>query len=893
MPAQTLEEEASLSVVARLRGVAREGAELFRSPLVGPFEEELRAAQRESMLSRTQVLIWMSTVVMPTAIWGFTGFFKPDSIWTAVWIVLAAVAAVLVLNKLIRRGTFDRYYHLPLALTVGAIFSPVASSILALTRESDGNYFFAYFLIFFAYTSLFPASTAWMLGTSALVIASYVGVFLAIVPDGFDANMVSNILYLLELTFIGLIVNRIVSGLFFDEKRTRLELREANVGLRELDQAKTRFFSNMNHELRTLLTLILTPLNVALQRTDLPSGLSEQLRGIRSNAVHLLKTVNMLLDVSRIEAGQVQARLEDIQIDDLVRYAGSLFEGAAGHRGLTLSVDAGVGPLVIQTDIDKVEQIIVNLLGNAFKFTPEGGSVSLSSQLEDGWVVLRVADTGVGIAPEDQKKIFQRFGQVESAQKASVKGTGIGLSMVREYASLLGGSVALDSAEGEGATFTVRLPALEAAGGGVDAGERAKALSREIATADLYAEAEVEDSAPSHLCGDISAPWILTVDDNPSLIRLIGSILGEHYNLYRASSGEEALEVLAEHSVDMVISDVMMPGISGLELCRRVKSDPSTQMIPVILLTARGTTSEKIEGLDVGADDYIGKPFDPDELRARVRGLFERQRLVDQLAEKSAALKVALDELRAEGVKLVASEKMRTLGDLAAGIFHELHNYMNMLYNGALPLQELTAMVHEDIASVTEEDIAEIQELAKLITDAAEASLGITGELKLYAHQTAQDVQIVDLHEVIRSNVRLFGKLRSGLEVVLDFDDAAPTSIRCVPNRMLMVFANMVKNAFEAMEHQGCVTIQTRRHEDLVEIRLWDTGPGVPESFRSKLFEPFQTTKPSGQGLGLGLSLACKVIAELEGRIRYNGDYTGGAMFIIEIPLAGAASAAA
>ena len=882
-----------------VRGVLHEAAELFKTPFTPPFAEELREAQREAMLARTQVLIWMSVVVMPTAIWGFTGYFKPGAMGLAVPIVLGAIFAVLVLNVLIKRGVFHRLYQLPLLLTVSGVFTPVASAILALTHESDGNYFFAFFLIYFAFTPLFPASASWMLAASLLNIVSYVVVYLALVPDGLDVTMVSNILYMLELTFIGTIANRVISKLFFDEKRGRLELRDANVGLRELDQAKTQFFSNMNHELRTLLTLILTPINVALQRRDLPDSHMEALRGIRSNAVHLLKTVNMLLDVSRLESGQVKVRLAALQIDDLMRYTASLFEATAQHQGIHLRLELDAPGLTVMTDIDKVEQILVNLVGNALKFTPKGGTITLHSRVEGSWVSLAVQDTGIGIAPRDQSLIFQRFGQVQDAQRASIKGTGIGLSMVQEYAHLLGGTVSLMSAPGEGSTFKIALPIIEPASAAVSAerisaddlsARAADSMTGQLATADLFREeGGIERVQP---CGDPLAPWVLVVDDNPSLVRLVSAIIGESYNLYRGSSGEEALEILAEHRVDMVISDVMMPGITGLELCRRIKTTPAWETVPVILLTARGTSSEKVEGLELGADDYIGKPFDPEELRARVRSLFERRQLLERITEKSAALQQALDDLKAEEVKLVASEKMRTLGDLAAGIFHELHNYMNMLYNGALPLQELVLMVQEEPSAVTEEDFAEILELSRLIIDAAQASLAITGELKTYAHQAHQDIQQVDLHDIIRSNVRLFGKLPPGLGVEMAFCPGE-VPIRCVPSRMLMVFTNLLKNAFEAMNQQGVVTISTECLADCVEIRLRDTGPGIPASFQERLFAPFQTTKPTGKGLGLGLSLAHKVVHELDGEITYDTAYAGGAQFIIRIPLASASRSAA
>ena len=880
-----------LSLKDKLHAVVAQTTELFQDSTTGPFQEELIRAQRDTILSRTVVLIWMSLFVMPSAIWGFTGYFEPDQFTTAIAIVLTAIAAVLVIRAMIVRGMFDKHYHLALALVVGGVFSPVASAILALTRNSDGNYLFAYFLIYFAFMSLFPTSVAWVLITSGLVIAGYIGVYLAIVPDGLDATMVSNILYMVELTFMGVILNRVICRLFFDEKRIRMELYQANSGLMELDQTKTRFFSNMNHELRTLLTLILTPLSVVLQRRDLPDEVVQTLLEIRTNSTHLLKTVNLLLDFSRLEAGQVQVNNSEVRIPDLLEYTISLFRGASRQRGLRLVVDCQTPELTMLSDLDKVEQMLVNLIGNAFKFTPEGGTITLSSRRVDDTLTLSVRDTGIGIAPADQKLIFQRFGQVQDAQKASIKGTGIGLSMVQEYAKLLGGSIGLASTVGEGSTFFIHLPIvepMESADSSEDLESRAE-IQRALAVADL--NLEIAESTTVVQASE-DAPWVLVVDDNPSLVRLVSSILASDYNLYRASSGEEALERLAESAVDLVISDVMMPGITGLELCRRIKSDERTQTIPVILLTARGSTARKIEGLDMGADDYIGKPFDPDELRARVRSLFERRLLMRRLEEKSAELSKAMKELKDEEVKLIASEKLRTLGDLAAGIFHELHNYMNMLYNGALPLTDLVEMLQEEPENVTEEDFAEILELAALITDAAKASLSITGELKAYAHHAAHIHKEEDLHEVISSNIRMFGKLDAGLEIVCSFTDRA-LPISCVPSRMLMVFTNLIKNAFDAMGGDGTVTITTSQIGDSAEVRIADTGPGVPASFQDKLFEPFQTTKTTGQGLGLGLSLASKVISDLGGELRYDADYTDGACFVITIPLTSSQSIAA
>jgi len=319
-------------------------------------------------------------------------------------------------------------------------------------------------------------------------------------------------------------------------------------------------------------------------------------------------------------------------------------------------------------------------------------------------------------------------------------------------------------------------------------------------------------------------------------------------------------------------------------LCQRIRADESIRHIPVILLTARGTSTDKIEGLDIGADDYIGKPFDPEELLARIRSLFERRRLVKQLHEKSVALEGAIKRLKDEEVKLIASEKLRTMGDLAAGIFHELHNYMNMIYNGAQPLKELVGFLIEDYDDVDAEGLEEVNDLVDLMIQASNAALSVTGELKAYAHHASNVVRRVNLHDTIRSSIKMFGQLRPGSEVLFEFDEGSP-ELECVPSRLLMVFTNLAKNAFEAMDGKGQATILTRPEADgSILIMVRDSGPGVPQEHQATLFEPFHTTKKQGEGLGLGLSLSQKVVQELNGTIVYDTSYSDGAQFLITLP---------
>jgi signal transduction histidine kinase len=781
----------------------------------------------------------------------------------------------------------------------GGVFGPTGAAIVEITRGAQGDFFFAFFMIYFAFTSLFPADVRWILATSAAITASYVGAR-AFRPEGIvlDVTLTTNLLYLAELTFIGVVLNRVLCRLFFDEKRARIELAMANEALRELDQAKTGFFSNISHEIRTPLTLILTPVAHLLSTRGeaLPSDVARKLEGVRDNAQRLLKMVNTLLDFAKLEAGQATLTVAELAPDDVVRYTAGLFAAAAEQKGVSFEVRCGAPELRMQSDLDKLEKILINLVGNALKFTPSGGRIVLSSRAEGRLCELSVADTGPGIAPEHQEAIFQRFVQIEGSSRASVRGTGIGLSMVREYARLLGGDVRLESRVGEGSTFTVALPATaaprdEGARSSVapsdEVAERA-ARDRAIEAADVVGREALGEERAIDRAGP-TAPRVLVVDDNPALVRLVAAILEDEFNLVLASSGQEALDVLRERPVDLVVSDVMMPGISGLELCRRIKADPATGHLPVVLLTARGGTPQKVEGLEHGADDYLGKPFDPAELKARIRSLFDLRRTTAALAEKSASLEKALRQLEEDELKLVEAEKMRTLGELAAGVVHELDNAMNMVVNGALPLQEALTELRGGLEGEEGRgdgaiDLEEIEALARVVADAARSARSVIGELKGFAHQGSNELRPVDVNDVIQSTVRLYGK-RPGLLVQLDLAPGAIV-VQGVPSRLTQVFTNLVKNAHEAMPGGGSVLIATRRDEEAVVITVTDEGPGVPAERRSTLFEPFQTTKRQGVGLGLGLSLSRKVLRDHHGDVQLDEQHRPGARFVVRLPLA-------
>ncbi|MGZ3450506.1 MAG: ATP-binding protein [Polyangiales bacterium] len=860
----------------------------FRSQLDGPWVDELLAAQRETILGRTIVLVWIAIFGMPTTCLVYVAALAPKKLVPAAWMSAIAVAAVILIHVLVKRRVLDRYYHLAMLLIVGGVFGPLASGIIELTRGSTGDFFFAFFMIYFSFTALYPAELEWVLATSGVVISSLI-LSRAWRPEGivFDGQLVSSLIYLAEMTFMATVMNRVVYQLFFEEKRSKLELARANEGLRELDKAKSSFFHNISHEIRTPLTLILTPLAQILRahRDKFPPAVVEGLENVRGNANRLLKMVNSLLDFARLEAGQATVTVTEVPLDDLVRYVVGLFEATATEKGVKLVSRIEHEGIRAKTDLDKLEKILINLVGNALKFTASGGTITLGLKKKGDSFQFSVEDTGIGIARADLPTIFGRFTQLENASRASVRGTGIGLSMVQEYTKLLAGEINVESTVGVGSTFTVTLPLAGPKGAATGEKSTAPRDDAALATADVVIERAIERRVIERAGEGRSR--ILVVDDNPALVSLVASILENDYDLFLASNGKEALDRLASDPVDLVISDVMMPEVTGLDLVQHIRQSEKFRHIPVILLTARGGTAQRIEGLDMGADDYIGKPFDPQELEARVRNLFALRRTTKALAEKTAALEEALGKLKDEELKVIESEKLRTLGDLAAGMFHELHNYMNIICNGAVPMQEgisdIGRVLEEKKIAVEGVEPAELNELAAMVVDAATAARGVTAELKGYAYHEHGARKTVDLNAVVRSTARMFGR-RDGADLALDLSPD-PVVVEVVPTRLTQVFTNLVKNGFEAMSWRGTVAIQTRREGGMVVATVTDNGPGVPAAQRAKLFEPFQTTKKQGEGLGLGLSLARKVMTDLGGELKLDPDHEGGARFVVRLPV--------
>ncbi|WP_173021532.1 ATP-binding protein [Lewinella sp. W8] len=387
-------------------------------------------------------------------------------------------------------------------------------------------------------------------------------------------------------------------------------IEEQAAQLRELDELKSQFFENVSHELRTPLTLILGPLERVLKRNRLENQDFTLLHLMRDNAKKLHKRINELLDLSSIDAMRMSLEPEPIVLYPYVKSILAQFEGSARLRSINLSFEFALDhELRILADPDKVEKIIYNLLSNAIKFTPEGGQVSVRCERQGEQLILRVRDTGIGIPERDLSGIFDRFQRVSTEEH--YEGTGIGLALCKELSELMEGTISVDSVMGEGSTFTLSIPLVET----FAAAPQPVAEEVTPAIGELSAET-----------ADISGEPILVVEDNPSLREYLRLIL-EDFHVRTAAHGRQAMDILEEgFTPALIVTDIMMPVMDGMELLREIRSRPDWRTLPVIMLTAKAGSTEKINALRVGVDDYLTKPFAEDELNARVHALIENSR---------------------------------------------------------------------------------------------------------------------------------------------------------------------------------------------------------------------------------------------------------------------------
>ena len=406
---------------------------------------------------------------------------------------------------------------------------------------------------------------------------------------------------------------------------------EQNNRLKELDNLKTTFFTNISHELRTPLTLIASPIQELIVKYP-----SDTLLPIMNrNAQRLLTLINQLLDISKLEAGQMKVEMREDNLPKYLKTLASSFTSLAESKKISFEFSQNQNEIIAYFDKDKLDKIITNLLSNAFKFTPEGGKVMVKSLFSEDLktINIEVSDTGVGIEKVQLDKIFDRFYQIDDSHNRNYEGTGIGLALVKELVGVLKGTIEVKSQKNIGTSFCVNLP-IEIKNNP----ENLKEESRQfLQLNDIYPQQTIDVANQSVTNNNlVNNNILLIVDDNADIRAYVRSIFESSYHIIEAVNGKDGIQKAQQTIPTLIISDLMMPEMDGFEFCKYLKTNEMTSHIPVIMLTAKANMESRIEGLELGADDYLIKPFNTQEIRVRVKNLLEKQEKLRQYFTKNS-----------------------------------------------------------------------------------------------------------------------------------------------------------------------------------------------------------------------------------------------------------------
>ncbi len=692
--------------------------------------------------------------------------------------------------------------------------------------------------------------------------------------------------------------------------RAHEEERRKAEALAAIDRAKTTFFSNVSHEFRTPLTLMLGPIEDAISSEQRALS-GESLQAVHRNALRLLKLVNSLLDFSRVEAGRLQLSCELIDLAVLTGGLAGSFQSLLESAGLRLTVHCPALPELVYIDPSHWEKIVLNLISNAFKFTFEG-EIGVDLSWRGDHVELLVRDTGTGIAASELPRIFERFHRVEGARGRSFEGTGIGLSLVQELVALHGGSIRVSSELGVGTCFVVSVPSGAAQRGATpgqlpdgqkEANSRAAAPgpSAHLLEASQWGSTTAKSPQPesgsparaARLEGPSVEPrrLILIADDNADMRQYLVRLLERHWDITAVADGRAALISALARPPDLVLSDVMMPELDGVALLRALRAHHATSTIPVILLSARAGEEAVLDGLETGADDYLVKPFSARELLSRVKTHLEMARvraaLVSQLEQKNGDLEAALANLQVTQMQLVQAAKMASLGQLVAGVAHEINNPLAFALGHMRTVQQSLAQLEVSATSLLGEQ--ERAHLTRALDRLREMNGGLERirdlvvKLRTFSRLDQSEFARVSMRESIESLLPILRhRLDDRIQIVTRFGE--PDLMECHSGLMNQAVMSLVSNAIDAIDGTGTITVSTGAEGNSHVITVTDTGRGIPDAIRDRVFEPFFTTKPVGEGTGLGLSIAYSIVQKHRGELDLGPHAEGGTIARIRFP---------
>ncbi len=883
------------------------------------------AEDRELTCRNVSILCVIAIILVPLA--GVLDYFAyPDQVGTFIALRLLCAAILLGVLYCVRSKVALRYYR---AYTVIVPMIPAffISLMIYLTGDPGSSYYAGLTLCLVAIGFMFHWTYREGLLATLIVLTFYA---LATLPALAGGTLPSSSVSTTINNFIFIFLNGvvIVSGSYFHHRirlrefisrleldRSRSELESSNQQLREVDQLKTDFLANVSHELRTPLTLLLAPLQSLRHHKVLSPNQAVMIDNMHQQALRLLKLINDLLDIAKLESGQLELGYEAISIREFVNEITESISELANQRSITITAHCAENVTAIEADRDKLEKICLNLLFNAIKFTPEYGRIHLGVRTEGEEVIFTIKDTGVGIPPERLPYVFERFWQEDSSAKKKHAGTGIGLALVKELTEAMGGAVMAESVPNRGTSMIVRLPALNPAATHLhddsswlnanqpsklrpptSVRDRSEVSQSMDWLSQLYREAEfspaqtnpvaVEESNELSDLVSVSANpdhpshTIVVADDEAGMRAFLAGELVHHYQIVEAYNGADTIRKVNEWEPDLILLDYMMPEMDGLEVCRALRSQARTRMIPIMLLTAKADEQTRLAGLEAGANDVLIKPFSLVEFHTRIRNLLTSHTLQKNLEAQKKQVEETLDQLRETESQLVQSEKLAAVGQLSAGILHEINNPLHFSISALFTLSKKLRQLPEQNATEFRETIADLKDGLNRVST-------IVSDLRDFTHPDTGKRTRVSLAEVLSVTQRLLAQRIREDNISVHERGSADTFLLGNKNRLIQVFVNIVQNACDALRDTPVKVIDiTTEHDDqhaFVSVR--DNGQGVAPENLNKLFDPFFTTKEIGDGTGLGLSICYRLVKEHGGHIDVESRLGAYTTFTLRLPL--------
>lgn len=851
------------------------------------FEEETN----DLLVSRTIYVFFIASILYP-CFSGLDWLTKPDLALFFFYIRLL-VSANFIVGVLLLKTDFGRQYATPISIWGGYVS---ILGVIIMTTYLGGflsHYYIGIVLILFVPGLFLP----WDLCSTLIFGLTSIFTYMAFnFTVGFGPDM--NLMMAAGPFFFMTWSVAFMAFANVEKEKTRrrnlllrMQIEMSNEDLKELDKTKMRFFSNVSHELRTPLTMIIGPLEQLIQN-QADDNARPVLKAMEANAHRLLRQVNTILDFAKADAGKLVCHYKKSNLGKILSQLVQATRPYSEQKNITLTLSGTDRITDSMLDTEKVETIAANLISNALKFTPRRGTVRINAGVLAKHVWFEVQDTGQGIPENKLKDIFERFHQVDDEHSRKNEGTGLGLAMVKELVSLHAGEITVHSTLGEGSVFRVQLPVepssviidrrktpgrrrsdrvSEARLDGLITMEYERRINTNAKTllADVVNDTGLSESTPAHNFEDnqqapIDAPKILIVEDNADLRAFIVSNLAGTYNVTQASNGFEGLELARRVNPNLIISDVMMPKMDGYELCRQIREDSFLSKIPIILVTAKSGGEAVEAGFEIGANDFISKPFEMRELKARITTHLNSRQLEKNINERDT--------------------RLTAIGQMTSSVVHDLRNPLNSL----LGFTQLTQQYSREI-----EDEQILSNLERIM-DSGNRLNRMINEILEFARDNVQtlDSEPTPLAPFLESALDTHKNLLSGLDIALESEYQHGDEIKVImdADQIHRVIDNLIKNAKESffththVVEEKKIRITSRFDKDWAFVRFSDSGPGIPDQIKNSLFVPF-TTSGKKSGTGLGLATVRNIMNAHSGDISVESHGPdGGAVFELKFP---------